>query len=202
MRVAGDVMKVRVSYSKLGKIRFTGHRDVARIWERTLRKAEVPVAMSTGFTPRLKMAFGLALPTGAESLVELLDVTLADANAYFETVPDSATWTNKTDDQKNRALISATRWIDSLNYLGDRCDEDQALKWPRNNYDVDGVELECSLIPAQIKYATYELARALANDTGAITDSTGTTGLYDEVKLGDLQVKYSKTSQAVGTINN
>jgi hypothetical protein len=129
-------------------------------------------------------------------------VTLADANAYFETVPDSATWTNKTDDQKNRALISATRWIDSLNYLGDRCDEDQALKWPRNNYDVDGVELECSLIPAQIKYATYELARALANDTGAITDSTGTTGLYDEVKLGDLQVKYSKTSQAVGTINN
>ncbi len=129
-------------------------------------------------------------------------VTLADANSYFETVPDSATWTNKTDDQKNRALISATRWIDSLNYLGDRCDEDQALKWPRNNYDVDGVELECSLIPAQIKYATYELARALANDTGAITDSTGITGLYDEVKLGDLQVKYSKTSQAVGTINN
>lgn len=129
-------------------------------------------------------------------------VTLADANAYFETVPDSATWTNKTDDQKNRALISATRWIDSLNYYGDRCDEDQALKWPRNNYDVDGVELECSLIPNDIKYATYELARALANDTGAITDSTGTTGLYDEVQLGDMRVKYSKTSQAVGTINN
>lgn len=129
-------------------------------------------------------------------------VTLAAANSYFETVPDSATWTNKTDDQKNRALISATRWIDSLNYYGDRCDEGQALKWPRNNYDVDGVELECSLIPNDIKYATYELARALANDTGAITDSTGTTGLYDEVQLGDLRVKYNKTSQAVGTINN
>ncbi len=129
-------------------------------------------------------------------------VTLAAANSYFETVPDSTTWTNKTDDQKNRALISATRWIDSLNFYGDRCDEDQALKWPRNNYDVDGVELECSLIPNDIKYATYELARALANDTGAITDSTGTTGLYDEVQLGDLRVKYNKASQAVGTINN
>ena len=129
-------------------------------------------------------------------------VTLAAANSYFETVPDSTTWTNKTDDQKNRALISATRWIDSLNFYGDRCDEGQALKWPRNNYDVDGVELECSLIPNDIKYATYELARALANDTGAITDSTGTTGLYDEVQLGDLRVKYNKTSQAVGTINN
>jgi radical SAM-linked protein len=71
-------VKARISYSKLGKIRFTGHRDVARIWERSLRKAEVPVAMSTGFTPRIKMAFGLALPTGAESLVELLDVTFAE----------------------------------------------------------------------------------------------------------------------------
>lgn len=71
-------MKLRVAYSKIGKIRFTGHRDVARMWERALRKAAIPVAVSTGFTPRLKMAFGLALPTGAESLVELLDLTLAD----------------------------------------------------------------------------------------------------------------------------
>ena len=129
-------------------------------------------------------------------------VTLAEANSYFETVPDSATWDDKTDDQKNRSLISATRWIDSLNFYGDRCDNDQALKWPRNNYHVDTVELVCSLIPAEIKYATYELARALANDTGAITDATGETGLYEAVKLGDIEVKYNKSSQAVGTINN
>jgi hypothetical protein len=129
-------------------------------------------------------------------------VTLAAANSYFETVPSSSTWTDKTDDQKNRALISATRWIDSLNFYGDRCDEGQALKWPRNNYDIDGVELECSLIPNDIKYATYELARALANDTSAITSSTGTDGLYDEVQLGDLRVKYNTKTQATGMVNN
>ena len=129
-------------------------------------------------------------------------VTLAEANTYFETVPSSTTWDDKTDDQKNRALISATRWNDSLNFYGDRCDSDQALKWPRNNYQIDQVELVCSVIPADIKYATYELARALANDTGAITDATGETGLYEAVKLGDIEVKYNKSSQAVGTINN
>ena len=129
-------------------------------------------------------------------------VTLAEANTYFETVPDSATWDDKTEDQKNRSLISATRWIDSLNFYGDRCDNDQALKWPRNNYHVDRVELVCNVIPADIKYATYELARALANDTDAVTGNTGTTGLYDQVELGDLKVKYNQTSQAVGTINN
>ena len=96
-------------------------------------------------------------------------VTLTEANTYFETVPDSSTWTNKTDDQKNRALISATRWIDSFVFYGDRCDDGQALKFPRNNYQVDGVELACSTIPLNIKYAQYELARALANDTDAIT---------------------------------
>lgn len=129
-------------------------------------------------------------------------VTLAEADAYFETVPNSSTWDDKTDDQKNRSIISATRWIDSLNFYGDRCDTSQALSWPRNNYHVDRIELTCSEIPTEIKYATYELARALANDTDAITGNTGTTGLYDEVKLGELQVKYNKQSQATGTVNN
>lgn len=129
-------------------------------------------------------------------------VTLAEANTYFETVPDSSTWTDKTDDQKNRALISATRWIDALSFYGDRCTETQALKWPRENYTVDGIDLACSLIPAEIKTATYELARALANDTDAITGSTGTTGLYDQVELGELKVKYNKSSQAVGLVTN
>lgn len=68
--------RIRLSYTKTGKVRFTGHRDVAHLWERALRKASIPVAMSAGFTPRPRIAFGLALPTGAESLVELLDVIL------------------------------------------------------------------------------------------------------------------------------
>ena len=129
-------------------------------------------------------------------------VTLAEANSYFETVPSSTTWDDKTDDQKNRALIAACRWIDSLNYYGDRCDEDQALKWPRNNYHVDDVELVCTAIPVNIKYAQYELARALSNDTDAITGAKGTDGLYEEVKLGELEVKYNTASQAIGTVNN
>ena len=71
--------RLRLSYTKLGKVRFTGHRDVAHLWERALRKAQIPVAVSAGFTPRPRLAFGLALPTGAESLVELLDV-IVDAD--------------------------------------------------------------------------------------------------------------------------
>ncbi len=71
-------MKVTVRYRKLGKVRFTSHRDAARLWERSLRKAGVPLAFSAGFTPRPKISFGLALPTGAESLGEYLDLELAE----------------------------------------------------------------------------------------------------------------------------
>jgi len=129
-------------------------------------------------------------------------VTLTEANSYFETVSSSSTWTDKTDDQKNRSLIESTRWIDTLVFYGDRCDSGQALKFPRNNYQVDGVELSCSTIPQNIKYAQFELARALANDTGAITGTTGKDGNFSEVQLGDLQVKYNTDSQGTGAVNN
>jgi radical SAM-linked protein len=57
-------------------VRFTSHRDAARMWERSLRRAELPVATSEGFTPRPKISFGLALPTGAESIAEYVDIEL------------------------------------------------------------------------------------------------------------------------------
>ena len=72
-------MKLRLRYSKLGKIRFTSHRDTARVWERAMRRAGVPVATSAGFTPRPRLSFGLALPTGAESVAEYLDLDIVDA---------------------------------------------------------------------------------------------------------------------------
>ena len=129
-------------------------------------------------------------------------VTLTEANDYFDTSPDSSTWTNKTDDQKKRSLISAARWIDTFVFYGDRCDDGQALKFPRNNYQVDGVELACTKIPNNIKYAQYELARALANDTDAITGTTGKEGNISEAKLGDLEVKFNTTTQNTGSVNN
>jgi radical SAM-linked protein len=73
-------VKLRVRFSKLGKVRFTSHRDVARVWERALRRAALPVAYSQGFSPRPRIAFGLALSTGAESVAEYLDIDL-DAGA-------------------------------------------------------------------------------------------------------------------------
>lgn len=87
-----QLVKVRLRFSKLGKVRFTSHRDVARMWERALRRAQLPVARSQGFSPRPKLHFGLALSTGHESLAEYLDVDLVEGTTIdVATLPDLLT---------------------------------------------------------------------------------------------------------------
>ena len=70
--------RLRVRFTKRGKIRFTSHRDVARMFERAFRRAEIPLAYTEGFSPRPRLSFGLALSTGYESLAEYLDADLVD----------------------------------------------------------------------------------------------------------------------------
>jgi radical SAM-linked protein len=84
-------VRLRIRFTKLGKVRFTSHRDVARIWERALRKAEVRVAYTEGFSPHPRLSFGLALPTGHESLAEYLDVEVLDLPAPIEELHDRLT---------------------------------------------------------------------------------------------------------------
>jgi radical SAM-linked protein len=74
-----EARRVRFRFSKTGKVRFTSHRDVARMWERALRRSRLPVALSQGFSPHPLLSFGLALPTGCESRGEYLDARLDEA---------------------------------------------------------------------------------------------------------------------------
>jgi radical SAM-linked protein len=76
--VAPPATTWRVRYRKLGKVRFTSHRDTATHVERAVRRMGLQVAMSQGFTSRPRISFGLGLPTGAESLAEYFDIDLVD----------------------------------------------------------------------------------------------------------------------------
>jgi len=71
-------MRVRLRFAKLGKVRWTSHRDVARMWERAFRRVDLRLAYTEGFSPRPKVSFGLALSTGHESDAEYLDLVFAD----------------------------------------------------------------------------------------------------------------------------
>ena len=83
---------VRLRFTKVGKVRFVSHRDVARAFERAFRIEALPLAFTQGFSPRPKVSFGLALGVGHESVAEYLDVELAselDADALPERLSDA-----------------------------------------------------------------------------------------------------------------
>jgi len=71
------VQKLRIRYAKRGRLRFTSHRDFQRALERALRRANVPMAYSAGFTPHPKVSYANAAPTGAASEAEYLEISLA-----------------------------------------------------------------------------------------------------------------------------
>jgi radical SAM-linked protein len=71
------VQRLRIRFAKRGRLRFASHRDFARAFERALRRAEVPMAYSAGFTPHPKISYLGAAPTGTSSEAEYLEIGLA-----------------------------------------------------------------------------------------------------------------------------
>ncbi|TBO54400.1 DUF2344 domain-containing protein, partial [Streptomyces kasugaensis] len=70
------MQRIRLRYTKRGRLRFTSHRDFQRAFERALRRAEVPMAYSAGFTPHPKVSYANAAPTGTGSEAEYLEIQL------------------------------------------------------------------------------------------------------------------------------
>lgn len=69
-------MKLRIQFSKEEPVRYISHLDLARVFERALRRAKIPVAMSEGFNPHIKVAYASALSVGVTSRCEYVDIEL------------------------------------------------------------------------------------------------------------------------------
>ena len=69
-------MRIQITFSKQGSLRYIGHLDLHKLWERAARRAELPLAYSQGFHPQPKMNIAAALPLGFSSRCEVLDMRL------------------------------------------------------------------------------------------------------------------------------
>lgn len=75
-----EITKVRIKFSKVGDLMYISHLDLARTMQRIILRAELDIWYSEGFNPQPKMVFAQPLPTGVESVCELLDIKL---NSYM-----------------------------------------------------------------------------------------------------------------------
>jgi len=135
--------------------------------------------------------------------------TVGEADNYFESRIDVATWESADDTLKEQALVSATRYLDTLAYTGYVTDSDQSMSWPRTGSvyspqrgrdiqfkkdytwaELSSVNFTTNLfnLPLEIrliKTASIEQAYHLINNDGLL-DNTG--GLPDRVEVGSITI--------------
>lgn len=69
-------MRLRITFTKVGELKYISHLDLARLWDRAMRRARIPLAYSRGFNPRPKITFASALPLSFTSRGEVMDLLL------------------------------------------------------------------------------------------------------------------------------
>jgi radical SAM-linked protein len=146
---AGEGFPVRLRFTKLGKVRFISHRDVARAFERAFRIEQLPLTFTQGFSPRPKVSFGLALGVGHESTAEYLDLELAEP-VDVEQLP-------------GRVSSALPAGID----VSGACD--LAERAPSLQEAVDAVEVQLRLVNVDSIALTDAIERALAADSLPVT---------------------------------
>lgn len=71
-------MRIRITFTKTGALRYIGHLDLHKLWERSTRRADLPLMYSQGFHPQPKIQLAAALPLGYSSRCELVDLWIDD----------------------------------------------------------------------------------------------------------------------------
>lgn len=71
-------MKARIKFRKYGALKFIGHLDVMRYFQKVMRRADIPIAFTGGFSPHMIMSFASPLGIGLESDGEYMDIELTD----------------------------------------------------------------------------------------------------------------------------
>jgi hypothetical protein len=131
---------------------------------------------------------------------------LAQANAYFATVINGATWSAASSGDRNRALVTATNVFDRTSWQGDPTepiDKDQPpaaltqpIAWPRTGLvDRDGVSLDETEVPRDIEYGNLEYALALIEDAAILDKPTSGSNLKSDLlteKVDVIQVTTRK----------
>lgn len=186
-------MRIRIVFSKLDQMRFTGHLDLLKTWERTFRRADLPVIYSQGYNPRPRINIGATLPLGFTGESELMDAwldtrfpTAGVLESLNPALPPGIIIKSiqeiETDSPSLQRLISASEYIvtlpDFVNELPSRLMDLLSKKeiWRERrgkSYDLRPLILDLSEIRSNDN-STQQIKMHLLNREGA-------TGRPDEV---------------------
>jgi radical SAM-linked protein len=194
-------MRIRITFTKQGALRYTGHLDLHKLWERAARRAELPLAYSQGFHPQPKMNMAAALPLGFSSRCEVMDmrlehtITLDDLPTRLnETLPSGLQVVGVEQvDERAPALQTQVASAEYEVTLTDPVDRSELKR------RIDSV-LELETMPRERRGKLYDL-RPLVEELHLLTDGKifmrlaareGATGRPEEV-LDMLGIAFEET---------
>jgi radical SAM-linked protein len=141
------VQRLIVRYAKRSRMRFASHRDIARAFERGVRRARLPIAYSAGFTPHPKISYAGAAPTGTASEAEYLELSLTATCVVAEVrdrlnaaLPDGIDVIDVTEEAGSLGAVTfeASQWEVALPGVG----RDEAAAAAETFLAQDSVEVE------------------------------------------------------------
>lgn len=138
-------------------------------------------------------------------------LTVAAADTIANTMISTLKWNTVPPLDKSRALITATRYIDQLEWIGERTSTTQKLAWPRTEAACGEKSYASNIIPPEIEYATFDLADALLNDATLFNSPNAALGeLIPGIPNADLKsarvdvlaVEFKDTGSGGPTVKN
>lgn len=108
-------------------------------------------------------------------------LTVSEGTTLSEALLGTLVWTTATTDQRTRALIMAARYLDELDWVGERATITQSLAWPRKDAECGEKSYTASEIPGEITQAQFDIAEALLGDATLLS---GTGKLDGELITG------------------
>ena len=141
-------MKIRIKFAKYGSMKFIGHLDVMRFFQKSIRRADIDIKYSAGFSPHQIMSFAAPLGVGIESTGEYLDIEVNSITSPIEMKDalnkvmvdgmEILAVTVLPDDSKNAmaSVAAAEYWI--------TCHLDNTVKSSLKNITIDDLKKKLS----------------------------------------------------------
>ena len=80
------MLKARIKFRKYGVMKFIGHLDIMRYFQKAMRRAEIPIAFTGGYSPHMVMSFANPLGVGLTSDGEYFDIGLSESVDFAQAV--------------------------------------------------------------------------------------------------------------------
>lgn len=134
-------MKIRIRFAKRGEMRFIGHLDIMRYFQKSMRRAEINIAYSQGFSPHQIMSFASPLGMGLTSEGEYMDIEVNESGTSKEMVErlnavmadgmEVLSWRRLPDEGKTNAMatIAAASYEVSFTEAGTAAMQVQPTEW-------------------------------------------------------------------------